>query len=374
MILKQKENRYLFQAKDDNGNAIPIIGATLAVKYAQKEFRCADVIEAWRQSGIDTTILEKGVNRMDAIVRALNKMKQDSMLKEIARNATSIRYQFTEEFVSAMANGKQILSFRAKEFVVYDIGKDVFFFENEKGEFVDCFDKSEKLKELVKYCSETFTNADVSRYTRRILQDCHQIGMAKGMYFVPARYLEIVYKLEKSFEILDPKGIFVLNEIPDMKRSKRAIAKSSEDIVKEKVKGITEKIAERLSAKKEMTRTISTNWNGELLAMLQDTEILVECTENSMTDSKFAIGIGNLMLQSAIMNNDLYSLESNLLRSILEQFGKFVEDLSEFGFSEEKIEFFKEKLPERARTKLLSQKTELKTVNELKAPEVEIEL
>jgi hypothetical protein len=373
MGLKTENGRVVFAAQDDAGNGINLIGASLAWKYATSEFRTADVISAWESVGFDVTGLRKNIGRRDDVKRALNKMKNDALLREVSSSPSSVRYQFTEQVKTILENGKLAISFQAKEFIVYDLQNDSFFFEDSAGNFSSNPERENALKELIDYCALTFTNSQVSIFTKKLLEkECRQIGISRGVYFVPARSLETVYKLEKVFEKIDPAGTFVLTEIPDMSRAKKAVAKSGQEIIAERAKSVVAKINEIVSGKNELTRTVKKNAKDELDTLVFDTKILMECTQNSMADSRFQIDAARVMLEAGDMNGNVKDIPPMLLRALLTQHSRQIEDMAEFGFSQDDIDKLRTICPDLSRNKIEEEIEHEETG--MVAPEIDIEL
>lgn len=274
------QRKFVHVAKNKAGDEIPLIGYTIAWSYSRAEFLHTDVIGAFQNHNLETSHLNKGKDRISAVLRALNKAKKDALLRQCDESPTTIRYQFTEEFFDEMPDGTRFKNFKLSEFIVYDKVNDKIL--------ADTTEKQEMLQELMNYCAERFTNSDVTRYTKKLFEKSGIISLRSrgGMYFVPAPHSQLVLNVMQMFMELDPKGEFTLIEMPDLTFTKESVKNNFDSDMKSRMEELQKKM-ELIKEKGEtMTRTVYKNLIEEIGQWSKDVEMYAELTEYNLDSAK----------------------------------------------------------------------------------------
>jgi len=179
-----------------------------------------------------------------------------------------------------MPDGTKFKAFKPMEFITYDKRADRCLAETPE--------KEAMLHELMVYCGERFTNADVTRYTKKIFEKCGIISLRSrgGSYFVPAKYDSLIINMMKAFLEIDPKGDFTMIEIADLEYSKESIKNNFESDLQEKMKFMKEKIDKVKTDGDKLSRTVYKNLIEEIATWSKDIEMYSELTEYTLDDAK----------------------------------------------------------------------------------------
>jgi hypothetical protein len=291
-----RTNRLTIQATDQQGNSLPIIGTAMAWKYSKSEYDQDKVIDAFRLNNLDTDHITKGAERIEAVKRAVRKAKEKGLLREILPG----RYQLTEETLNDMG-GSSVLEYNLKEVIVYDesVTPARFLFEDAQGVQTVDDARSDALMARVKHCECVFVNSDITRYTKKLFEDKGIVSLRDGLYFIPAKFNDLVKNTKSAFNLIDPSGMFMLIEIPDTEGSCAAVGASAADMVKEKVRLLKEKLGKH---KEERAKKIAegTSKRGkfegpvrlrvgetqlsDIAAIAGDVELLAECLGFDLED------------------------------------------------------------------------------------------
>ena len=293
------KRKNIFTAADAEGNPVDLIGYTIAWTGMKREYNMMDVISAFKNNNLPVKHLEKGKERISFVLRALNKAKQDTLLREVEKTDTTIRYQFTKEYVDTMPDGTLYKAFRPEEFVVYDKVNDRLLAETPE--------KEKFLHELLRHCSETFTNSDVTRYIQALFNEASMIPLrGRGsMYFVPAKYTTLVHSVKSMFETIDPDGWFTLIEMPDLKFTKESVKSSFENEMASKLSDLKTEMEKLKSKEDGITPRIYRARMEEIGKWAKDLEMYTELTQYTLEDAKDIIKEASTMLTTFMEKGEL---------------------------------------------------------------------
>lgn len=280
--------RFIHNAKDSEGNNIPIVGFQIAWSFGDREYNQQRVIDLHIKNNLPIDHLQKGQKRIVATKRALNKMKGEGQLREIESTDRMMRFQFTEEFIDSLPSGSTFKNIRVREIVRYDCENDSFSFEDHEGKAYSNDPKAMQIMNLVQHCNSVFTTADITRYIQKLFDKSNIIKLRKdgGVYFVPAKYAELVTKVQKMFTEVDQKGYFSLIEIPDTVNVQRTVACSVESDIESRVNALREKWEARKAESKDMSRTVFKNDMSEIAVMAGDLELYTDLTKTQFDTAK----------------------------------------------------------------------------------------
>lgn len=298
------KRKNVFTAVDADNNPVDLIGYTIAWTSTKSEFNMLDVISAFKNNGLPTKCLEKGKERISFVLRALNKAKEGKLLRQVEETDTTVRYQFTSEYIAEDNAGRKYVGFKADEFVVYDKENDKIL--------ADTYEKEVMFRELLRHCSETFTNNDVTRYMQSLFNDAAMIPLrGRGsMYFVPAKFTTLVHAVKSMFDEIDKDGWFTLIEMPDLKFTKESVKTSFENDMGNRLEDL----------KKEMEKIKETSEDGlssrvyrarmeEIGRWAKDLEMYSELTQYTLDDAKETIKEASKMLTSFMENGEITKSE-----------------------------------------------------------------
>lgn len=293
------QRKNIFSAKDADGKDVDLVGYAIAWTYTKSEFPMIDVVEAFKKNNLPTKCLEKGKERISFVLRALNKVKEGKLLRQVEETNDTIRYQFTSEYIAEDNTGKKYVGFKADEFVVYDKNNDKIL--------ADTYEKEVMFRELLAHCSETFTNADITRYTQSLFNEAKMIPLrGRGsFYFVPAMYSTLVNNVKNMFETIDPDGWFTLIEMPNMKNTKDSIKSSYENDMQDKLDHLKIELKKIQDSKDSLTPRLYRSRMDDIAAWAKDLEMYADLTSYTLDDAKSCIGEAMTMLNTFMETGNL---------------------------------------------------------------------
>jgi hypothetical protein len=260
---------------------VKIAGMQISFKNSQRDYRQDLVIQAHKNNGLEYEHLIKGQSRIRVIERALQKAKQKNLLREIENTPEKTRYQFTEEFINENSLGEKYVDFKVSEFITYYKQTDKVVCDNPN--------KQEMIEKLIEYCAERFTVTDVSRYIKKLLEDCHLIPIINsggGSFFIPYQFKDKVTAIKKMFKEIDKQGIFHITHIYTHEEERESMEENIKTYKSEKMKVIKEKFERIQKEGNEITRTIHKNTLEELVYEMKDIEFYSDLLEMEFSESK----------------------------------------------------------------------------------------
>lgn len=295
---KLETSRLIINATDRQGNQLPTLGMAMAWSYSKSEYDQDKVIDAFRVNKLPTQHIEEGAERLDAVKRAVRKAKEKNILREISPGM----YQLTEETRNEMA-GQTVLEYSMKEIIEYVEEDEEFVFIDENGLRHHDKVRSDELMKRVRHAECVFLVRDVTRYTKELFKNKGIVSLRSsgGLYFVPAKFADLVNDVHAMFQMIDPNAMFMKIEIPDTPNAATAISVSAVDMVKTKVAKLKETIEahKKERAAKRADGTLKkgkfendlSNAKGatnleECAGLAGDVELLAECLGFELDDCK----------------------------------------------------------------------------------------
>jgi hypothetical protein len=107
-----------------------------------------------------------------------------------------------------------------------------------------------------------------------------------GVYVVPAKDHDLIEKVRKLFDKIDPNGDFNVIEIPDMSGAKTAIANGFQRGVADVCREIEERLTKMKEAGDEMSKTIRKNLFEEIVVLQKELELMRDITEYDLQSSE----------------------------------------------------------------------------------------
>jgi methyl-accepting chemotaxis protein len=162
-------------------------------------------------------------------------------------------------------------------------------------------------RDLLAHCSETFTNADITRYTQSLFNQTGMIPLrGRGsFYFVPAAYATLVHSVKSMFETIDKDGWFTLIEMPDLKGAKASVKASFENEMCDRLKNLKAEMQKIQDSKDSLTSRIYRARMEEIGRWAKDLEMYSELTQYTLDDAKETIKEASSMLTKFMETGNL---------------------------------------------------------------------
>lgn len=242
-------------SKDKNGNPITLIGYNFSIELKKDMYKRVDVLVAAKNNNIPDEIFREN-NKRNSFRNALNQQrkatkKAEKVINFVEEDGSKIVFQLDhkiiEEYNKMMetSDGTSEMVNATKSNYVTDT---VIIYDKCTGRIL-C-DDNELLalvyKEL-KIFQESYLKRNISKYINNLLEknaDMIPWRSAGGVYFVPARYKQLLMNIIDFVTELDADASVKISEVPDMNFSCITIKESAEQSLKKDLDTIKEGIKE----------------------------------------------------------------------------------------------------------------------------------
>jgi len=140
-----------------------------------------------------------------------------------------------------------------------------------------------------KFFTLNYMNLDYTRYTKTMIEResvCLSLRPQGGVYIVPAKDKDMVYKLKELFNRVDPDGDFHITEIPDLDGAKESIASAYQPVMQDMCAKLEEKITELESKGKQLSSKKRQELFDEVCFLGKDIELMMDVSEYDLSSGK----------------------------------------------------------------------------------------
>jgi hypothetical protein len=204
MARNLNNKRALFATLNEAGKSYDILGYTVWWNIRDVEITQDQFAALLRQAGIDEKYAREHIYR-SAFIRALHNLEEKRIIRRVDETGSLLTYQFTAEQV-VTTDGEKSLEYDKETVIIVD--KDVY---RRTGDFKKALvqgrdDIKQKVLTFFEQEKTKYYSSDITRYIQKIFQDRADFVNLRPqgcVYFVPARYSEVVQSIKRMVEQLN---------------------------------------------------------------------------------------------------------------------------------------------------------------------------
>lgn len=300
-----RPSRYTFSAASRSGKQFDIIAFETVTNFNIKDIKMDVFSNAWIAAGFDPKyvggVTKKGIasRTVDATTAQLSNQNHKTMKVGTDKSGVVIYKIFKgDTFINISDQLDAVMNPYAYiecNLATCDIKTD--------NNLVN-----DMLNENFKYFTTHYTNADITRYLKTMLEnETTLVSLRKngGVYIIPAKDHAIVQKLRNLFDAIDPDGDFHVTELPDLEGAKEAIATSYQREMKEVCDKMKSDIEKFKTDGKDMSPTVRKNLFNEIISHSKELEMMTDITEYDLTESKDQLNEVNQMIATFVQTGEV---------------------------------------------------------------------
>jgi len=236
-------------------------------------------VEKLKECGLSEKYAPKH-NFRSALVRCLNALEEERLIRKIKEDSERVSYQFTRENLVDDPDDTR-LEYIPETKVVID--KDAYRIEEDIGAaIVEC---DPKLKEFLvaRFWEEksTYISSDITRYIQRVFSDYADLVSLRqqgNVYFVPAPYSDLVEKVASIVESI-PGGTSTLDRIPipNVEASRKTVGEA----VVGDITGILDRLEQEINSAENATEKWSQHRIDRLMVIKKRIELYADVLGSS---------------------------------------------------------------------------------------------
>lgn len=197
--------RALFATLNEAGKSYDILGYTVWWNIRDVSITQDQFAKLLRQADIDEKYAREH-NYRSSFIRALHNLEEKRIIRRVDETGSLLTYQFTAEQQVVASSGAKSLEYDKETVIVVD--KDVY---RRTADFKKALvqgrdDIKQKVLTLFEQEKTKYYSSDITRYIQKIFQDRADFVNLRPqgcVYFVPARYSEVVQSIKRMVEQLN---------------------------------------------------------------------------------------------------------------------------------------------------------------------------
>lgn len=259
-----KKNYLLGRISDGTVN-LEILGWLIFWNVREVEITRDKFAAALGVAGLDSDYAKEH-NARSALVRALNSLKEQKIVRTVNEDSVSITFQFTAE-VKVGQDHDARLSYHPE--VIITVDKEHYgMFKDFRTAITKVDDPktglqsagAEQIKDQLAAAFEreknSYKSSDITRYIQNILQkqaDIVSLRPQGSIYFVPAAYGPVIDSLKMMLAEIGGDSRFDAIPLPDVKDVRKTVGDSFAEEVASILGGLDKEVADMNSSSKEIT-------------------------------------------------------------------------------------------------------------------------
>jgi len=232
-------SRVLETVKDKKGNSIPLLGYNFAIELQKDMFNREDVLQSAKNNGIEIERFKENSTR-NSFKNALNQQRkmtkeQGKVINFVEEDAYSITFQLdrkvVEETAKLVSDSDGVDSSELVKNCNFITDTSIVFDKLTNRVICDNQELLGIVYAKLKVYQASYLKRNLSKHINDILES--EAGMiawrsAGGVYFVPAKYRQLLMNIVQFVTELDADATVKIAEVPDMQFASMAVKESAE--------------------------------------------------------------------------------------------------------------------------------------------------